>query len=161
MNILKKLDKKTIKIIIISGSILAGLLLIVAGFAAFIYFNLSQIKDVEPNYMVELTQEPEETADDSLPSLGDDELGDLKVPDTVTKLPDGVYNVLMFGLDTRDKEQFNGSRSDVMLLITLDTKNKKIKLTSFMRDILVPIPGHSYNRINTAYRFGGPTLLLK
>ena len=36
---------------------------------------------------------------------------------------------------------------------------KRIVLTSLMRDMYVPIPGYSDNRINAAYAFGGMTLL--
>jgi LCP family protein required for cell wall assembly len=149
----RKVDIK--KVLIVVGSILSAVLLVLSGILFFIHYNLSQIKDVEPNYMVELSEEPEDTDVASLPSLEDKDLEGMKVPDSVNVLPEGVYNIMLFGLDTRDGDSFNG-RSDVMLLITLDTKSKKIKTTSFMRDILVPIPSHNYNRLNTAYGFEGP-----
>ena len=71
---------------------------------------------------------------------------------------DKTYNIVIFGLDTRDPDQLDSARSDVIILMSLDQKNKKIKLTSFMRDILVTIPGHDKNRINTAITAGGPEL---
>ena len=67
-----------------------------------------------------------------------------------------VVNILVLGLDTR-KPGGNG-RSDVNMIVSLDKKNNTIKLVSMLRDTLVPIEGHDWNRLNTAYIFGGPGL---
>lgn len=66
----------------------------------------------------------------------------------------GVYNILLLGLD-----KDSGNLSDSMIVVTIDTNDKELKLTSFMRDTLVTIPGYSNNRINTVYRTGGIDLL--
>lgn len=66
----------------------------------------------------------------------------------------GVYNILLLGLD-----KDSGNLSDSMIVVTIDTKDKELKLTSFMRDILVAIPGYSNNKLNTVYRTGGMELL--
>lgn len=71
----------------------------------------------------------------------------------------GIINILLIGLDGRTKDE--DSRTDSIILATIDTNNKRVKLTSFMRDMYVPIPGHKDNRINTAFFFGGPELLIK
>ncbi|QCX34611.1 LytR family transcriptional regulator [Caloramator sp. E03] len=71
----------------------------------------------------------------------------------------GIINVLLIGVDSRSK--YEDARTDSMILATLDLNNKKIKLTSFMRDMYVPIPNHGLNRINSAFFFGGPELLIK
>ena len=70
-----------------------------------------------------------------------------------------VLNVLLFGSDTLSKTD-NG-RSDSILLLSLDNKNKKIKLTSIMRDIWVKIPGYYSDRINSAYSIGGSKLAIE
>lgn len=70
-----------------------------------------------------------------------------------------VINVLLFGLDRRNKNE--NSRSDAMMIATLDKKNGQLKLTSLMRDMYVYIPGHGKNRLNAAYAFGGPALAIK
>ena len=44
-----------------------------------------------------------------------------------------VLNILLFGQDYRQDETDYG-RSDSMILMSIDTINKKIKLTSFQRD---------------------------
>ncbi|SKA85278.1 transcriptional attenuator, LytR family [Caloramator quimbayensis] len=71
----------------------------------------------------------------------------------------GIINVLLIGVDSRGK--YEDARTDSMILATLDLNNKKIKLTSFMRDMYVPIPNHGLNRINSAFFLGGPELLIK
>jgi polyisoprenyl-teichoic acid--peptidoglycan teichoic acid transferase len=71
----------------------------------------------------------------------------------------GMTNILLIGVDGRENDQ--DARTDSMILATIDANNKRIKLTSFMRDMYVPIPGHGQNRINTAYFLGGAELLLK
>lgn len=70
-----------------------------------------------------------------------------------------VINIALFGLDRRNPDQ--ASRSDSIMVLSLDTKNQSVKVTSIMRDLYVPIPGHQDNRINAAYAFGGPVLAIK
>ncbi|NLY78039.1 MAG: LCP family protein [Tissierellia bacterium] len=70
-----------------------------------------------------------------------------------------VTNILLFGLDNRVEGQ--RSRSDTIMIATLDSRENKIKLTSLMRDTYVSIPGREDNRINAAYAFGGPELAIR
>ncbi len=71
----------------------------------------------------------------------------------LTKYPDQI-NVLLVGVDAREGEI--ASRSDTMMLVTLDNKNKQIKLTSFLRDSFVEIAGRNYwSKLNSAYFRGG------
>ncbi|WP_166636385.1 LCP family protein [Fonticella tunisiensis] len=71
----------------------------------------------------------------------------------------GLTNILLIGVDSREGEKTG--RTDSIILATIDANNRKVKLTSFMRDMYVPIPGHGNNRINAAYTLGGPELLIK
>jgi LCP family protein required for cell wall assembly len=48
-----------------------------------------------------------------------------------------------------------------MILCTYNKTTQDLTMTSFLRDLYVPIPGHSSNRINAAYAFGGSSLLKK
>lgn len=72
---------------------------------------------------------------------------------------DGMTNILLIGLDARPGEKTG--RSDTMILLTLDADHNCIKLTSFMRDLYVEIPGRKNNRLNAAYVFGGADLLMR
>lgn len=68
-----------------------------------------------------------------------------------------VINLLLIGQDTRSREE--RSRTDTLILVTVNKSTGKITLTSFMRDLYVQIPGYRDNRINAAYVLGGTQLL--
>lgn len=70
---------------------------------------------------------------------------------------EGISNILLVGTDARNLEE--NSRADAILILTVDNINKKLKLTSIMRDSYVKIPGHGEQKINHAYAIGGITLL--
>ena len=67
-----------------------------------------------------------------------------------------VINVLVLGLDSRIPG--GNGRSDLNMIISINKKNNTVKLASLLRDTLVPVEGHDWNRLNTAYLFGGPGL---
>ena len=69
-----------------------------------------------------------------------------------------VINILLIGQDRRPGQK-TAARSDAMILCTVNPKQKTLTLTSFMRDMYVPIPGKKSNRINAAYAMGGTKLL--
>lgn len=72
---------------------------------------------------------------------------------------DNVFNIILIGSDTRDEENDSG-RSDSMIIVSLNKETKKIYLTSMMRDMYIKIQEHGNNRLNTAYSYGGPGLLM-
>lgn len=71
---------------------------------------------------------------------------------------ENIINVLLIGQDRRSVDQ-GRSRSDVILLCTVNKSAKTLTLTSFMRDMYVQIPGYEDNRINVPYMVGGMELL--
>lgn len=67
-----------------------------------------------------------------------------------------VKNILLLGVDARAGENANETRSDTMMLVSIDMKHRSIKLTSFLRDTWVYIPTLGYNqRLNAACSSGG------
>ncbi|RME74025.1 MAG: LytR family transcriptional regulator [Chloroflexi bacterium] len=76
-------------------------------------------------------------------------------------------NILLLGIDKRPDEQF--SRTDTMILATVDPNTKTAGMLSIPRDLWVSIPGYGEDRINKAYFFGerdgypggGPALAMK
>lgn len=52
-----------------------------------------------------------------------------------------------------------GSRTDTIMLV--HTGAKKTTLVSLPRDTYVPIDGHGRNKLNAAFAFGGPSLLVR
>ena len=76
---------------------------------------------------------------------------------------DKIINVALFGLDTRGVNSFTGN-SDSIMILSINTINKKVKIMSVMRDTLVPIERNgktTYSKINAAYGWGGPELAVK
>ena len=69
----------------------------------------------------------------------------------------GIINILLAGTDGRPGEK--NSRSDAMMILTVDNKNKRLKLTSLERDSYVNIPGHGKQKLTHAYAYGGINLL--
>lgn len=72
---------------------------------------------------------------------------------------DGITNVLLIGTDGRTLEE--ASRSDSIIIASIDNNNKNVKLTSINRDTLVDIPEYGEQKINAAYAFGGEKLLMQ
>lgn len=70
-----------------------------------------------------------------------------------------VTNILLIGSDSRNTGE--RGRSDAMLLLSINRKQKTIILTSLLRDIYIDIPGKTANRLNAAYAYGGAELLMK
>ncbi len=72
---------------------------------------------------------------------------------------DGVMNIMIIGAD-RNKDGSNG-RSDIMMLASIDQKNKKLRLVSFMRDLYLDIPTVGYERLNATFAYGGAALTMQ
>ncbi|MCR5655467.1 MAG: LCP family protein [Lachnospiraceae bacterium] len=72
---------------------------------------------------------------------------------------DGVVNILLIGNDSRQAGE--DGRSDAMILLSISDNAKSITMTSLLRDMYVEIPGHGGNRLNAAYAYGGPELLME
>lgn len=79
--------------------------------------------------------------------------------DTKYKEVNGITNILLVGTDGRTLEE--SSRSDSMMILTIDNKNKSLKLTSLARDTYVNIPGHGEQKLTHAYAYGGINLLVE
>ncbi len=83
-------------------------------------------------------------------------------PAEIIETEDHVVNILLIGQDRRPGE--GRQRSDAMILCTINTKEKTLTMTSFLRDLYVRFPdynGRSYydNRINATYAIGGMEML--
>ena len=54
-----------------------------------------------------------------------------------------------------------GARGDVIMLVRFDSSTSAVQILSIPRDLYVDIAGHGQNRINAAYAFGGPSLMVE
>ena len=76
-------------------------------------------------------------------------------------------NILLLGIDKRPDETF--SRTDTMILVTVDPNTKTAGMLSIPRDLWVSIPGYDEDRVNKAYFLaqrdnypgGGPALAMR
>jgi LCP family protein required for cell wall assembly len=66
--------------------------------------------------------------------------------------PEGQTNILLLGSDYRPG---SGYRTDVILLVILNSSKGTASVVSFPRDTYVLIPGWQMQRINTAMQWGG------
>ena len=67
----------------------------------------------------------------------------------------GYLTVALFGLDTRATDEEMGSRSDTIMVASLNRETKEIKLVSVYRDTLLQLSDGTYNKANAAYAYGG------
>lgn len=109
------------------------------------------ISDTDTDDLDELTEEQKSELEKYMDSDFED---GLKFDDK------NVTNILLVGTDSR-KKGIQRSRSDTMIIISINRNTKQITMTSLMRDMYVNIPGVRKQRINAAYVYGGPKLLFK
>ena len=82
------------------------------------------------------------------------------VNDTDANIKD-YQNIALFGVDSQDnKIKDKGSRTDCIIIASINKSTKKVKLMSIYRDTYVSIDGE-YDKINAAYSYGGPELALR
>ena len=103
---------------------------------------------------------------------GNSLFADARTDDEVTAALDpatsGARTVLVVGTDSREGlddltnfGDFSGARGDVVMLVRIDPATNQARMLSIPRDLWVTIPGHGENRINAAYAFGGPRLMVE
>lgn len=84
------------------------------------------------------------------------------VSDTLTKNEfEDVICIALFGTDSRDPSNMNAGRSDTIIVVSINTKFKTVKLISIPRDTYVEVPGHGKTKINHAYAYGQEQLAIK
>jgi polyisoprenyl-teichoic acid--peptidoglycan teichoic acid transferase len=77
--------------------------------------------------------------------------------------PGRPQTILVIGDDRRkiDVVQGNPTRSDTMILVRLDPRKGATAMMSLPRDLLVDIPGHGRDKLNTAFSIGEDALTLR
>lgn len=82
-----------------------------------------------------------------------------KAVERANKLPNPPINIALFGVDKRENN--DRANSDVIMIVSIDQKEGKVKMASIMRDTYVKIDGLGMDKINAAYALGGPQLAVK
>jgi LCP family protein required for cell wall assembly len=75
-------------------------------------------------------------------------------------IPDEPMNILLIGSD-KSAVPGDPGRSDTQMLVRLDPETKSISMLSLPRDLRVYIPDHGYDKMNAAYSYGGPALVIQ
>ena len=68
----------------------------------------------------------------------------------------GYLNVALFGVDSRDNELEGDTRSDTIMIASLNRETMEVKIVSVYRDTLMEQKDGTLNKANSAYSFGGP-----
>ena len=126
---------KTWKKVLFVGGIVLLVLILTVGGIAFAYLNslYNQIHDPTP--------------DDY----------DLSLVDV-----DGYYNILLLGVDSRDMEDLEGTRSDAIMIVSINAETNDVKILSVYRDTYLKMGDTStYDKITHACVYGGPEMTMK
>lgn len=119
---------------------------ILLGLTALIFVLLSvlsvnEMRSGNPGFITNLWHTPNRNADDPFLANNADAI----------PVPNEVQTILLLGSDFRPEL---GYRTDVMLLLGLNTRTNEVHLISFPRDLWVNIPDLGEQRLNTAFPFG-------
>ena len=68
----------------------------------------------------------------------------------------GYMQVAMFGVDSRNGELAKNTRTDTIIIASINLDTKEVKLCSVYRDTYLNLSNDSYNKCNSAYAKGGP-----
>lgn len=153
-------DNKTKKTIVSKVALSLLAVVVLVGLTAWLIISgkLDLISRIGNENRIDPSQETFEDGENNGGEAIDANEVDLNGDDISTFTAADVKNILFIGTDGRTVTE-QGTRSDTMMLCSINSKTKEIKLTSFMRDTYVSIPGFSKNRINAAHAFGGVSLL--
>ena len=85
---------------------------------------------------------------------------DLDIDSQVDENLSGYRNIAIFGVDSRDSNLGKGNRSDCIIIASINSKTKEVRLLSVYRDTYVQIEGYGLDKITHAYSYGEAPLAL-
>lgn len=68
----------------------------------------------------------------------------------------GYRNIAIFGVDSREKQLDKATRTDVIMIASINQDTGEVKLISVYRDSFLNLSTDTYNKANLAYAYGGP-----
>lgn len=154
-NAFHKKNRLTWKKVIFSIFIIFFTVLIGLTFILNQYLNkINKIEIDKNNLSIEENISNEETN-----ALKNNDHSTLQNSETAALQNNNIQNIALFGID---ETEGNAGRSDCIMILTIDNKHKKLKLSSIIRDsyVVIPTKGNK-DKINHSYAFGGPELALK
>ncbi|MBP5225634.1 MAG: LCP family protein [Lachnospiraceae bacterium] len=166
MNKYRRKSKKKLNTLLTVLIVIAVILLGIVGFAFWKLRDLHKQSNYTPDESVPYTIDHSEEASleseyadiDFFPEIPEREKHKTK-PVEPEPVKAKTYNLLLVGVDRRDRT-WNGN-SDSMILVTVNQDKQMIYLTSFQRDLYADIDGVGVRKLNHAYAVGGGPLLVQ
>lgn len=106
--------------------------------------------------VVTATDEVDRKTIDEEKIIINEEVAEILQEEEVHNTVKGYRNIALFGVDARDGELGRGTRSDTIIIASINQDTQEIKLISVFRDTFLNLGNDSYNKCNAAYANGGP-----
>lgn len=142
------LTKKDIPFIIIELIVLA--VSVVVLYVVTLTTSTVQKVDLDQNNII-INEGPTDSDNTHKPT-GEGKTGNTHVEATGT----GVRNIALFGVDSREGNLAKRTRSDTMIIASIDQDSKEVRLISVYRDTYLNLGNDKYSKCNAAYAKGGP-----
>ena len=82
--------------------------------------------------------------------------------DLSLKAVDGYYNILLLGVDSRDMSNLEGTRSDAIMVVSINEETSDVKILSVYRDTYLKMGDtYTYDKITHSCVYGGPEMTMK
>ena len=138
--------KKRNRIILITVEVFVLFLMILALYVVSLYGKIDKTDISEEDIVINEGIAKTETVDKE----------DITTNEIATGHMDGYRNVALFGVDSRDNSLGKGTRSDTIIVASINEATKEVKLVSVYRDTYLNLGNDSYGKANAAYAQGGP-----
>ena len=88
-------------------------------------------------------------------------LEDINMNHGIAESLKGYRNILLLGVDSRDVTTNDGSRSDAIIIVSINKETKDVKLVSVYRDTYLDLgEEHGLDKITHAHAYDGPALTI-
>ncbi len=129
-----KRKKKTVIILVIEIVVL--LLLLFAFYMVFVKWNVTKVGKVDLNE--------------------DEIISNMNTGVAENKEMKGYRNIALFGVDSREGDLDKNTRSDTIIIASINQDTGAVKLCSVYRDTFLNLGNDTYTKCNAAYAKGGP-----
>ena len=147
INIIKEKNKNYFKVLALILSIM--IMISIISLIATVSFLKSKLSKINYNFLEKPGLGINENTEKELPNLSEEEYKNIK-------------NILLLGVDSRDiNNKYNSSRSDSIMIFSINPNKHTVKLVSIPRDTYVTIPGYKASKINSAFSKGKEELVIK
>lgn len=85
---------------------------------------------------------------------------DIVVNELEEEVGEGYTDFALFGVDSREGDLDIGTRTDCIIVASLNNKTKEVKMVSVYRDSLLDLSEGTMEKCNAAYSYGGPELAI-